>query len=224
MKLLLIEDDKKFCELLIFQLKKEKHEVDVCHDGRDGLDLLMQNAHDLVLLDRMLPTMNGLLVLKKARSAGVTTPVILITALGELYDRIEGLDSGADDYIVKPFEFEELSARIRSLGRRSGRYEDDGLLSFQDITYDHSLRMLYGPENELALSKREGLLLEAFLREPDQVIHRMILFSRVWGVDAPVEESNLDTYIHFLRKRLIFVGSRLSIKTVRGIGYIIECG
>lgn len=223
MRLLLIEDDEKFCELLIFQLKKEKHEVDVCHDGRDGLDLLMQNAHDLVLLDRMLPTMNGLLVLKKARSAGVTTPVILITALGELYDRIEGLDSGADDYIVKPFEFEELSARIRSLGRRSGRYEDDGLLSFQDITYDHSLRMLYGPENELALSKREGLLLEAFLREPDQVIHRMILFSRVWGVDAPVEESNLDTYIHFLRKRLDFVGSRLNIKTVRGIGYIIEC-
>lgn len=224
MRLLLIEDDEKFCELLIFQLKKEKHEVDVCHDGRDGLDLLMQNAHDLVLLDRMLPTMNGLLVLKKARSAGVTTPVILITALGELYDRIEGLDSGADDYIVKPFEFEELSARIRSLGRRSGRYEDDGLLSFQDITYDHSLRMLYGPENELALSKREGLLLEAFLREPAQVIHRMILFSRVWGVDAPVEESNLDTYIHFLRKRLGFVGSRLNIKTVRGIGYIIECG
>lgn len=223
MRLLLIEDDEKFCELLIFQLKKEKHEVDVCHDGRDGLDLLMQNAHDLVLLDRMLPTMNGLLVLKKARSAGVTTPVILITALGELYDRIEGLDSGADDYIVKPFEFEELSARIRSLGRRSGRYEDDGLLSFQDVTYDHSLRMLYGPENELALSKREGLLLEAFLREPAQVIHRMILFSRVWGVDAPVEESNLDTYIHFLRKRLVFVGSRLNIKTVRGIGYIIEC-
>ena len=223
MRLLLIEDDEKLCELLIFQLKKEKHEVDVCHDGRDGLDLLMQNAHDLVLLDRMLPTMNGLLVLKKARSAGVNTPVILITALGELYDRIEGLDSGADDYIVKPFEFEELSARIRSLGRRSGRYEDDSILSFEDITYDHSLRILYGPENERTLSRKEGLLLETFLREPAQVIHRMILFSRVWGVDAPVEESNLDTYIHFLRKRLLFVGSKLSIKTVRGIGYILEC-
>ena len=196
--------------------------MDVCHDGRDGLDLLMQNAHDLVLLDRMLPTMNGLLVLKKARNAGVTTPVILITALGELYDRIEGLDSGADDYIVKPFDFEELSARIRSLGRRSGRYEDDSLLSFGDITYDHSLRILYGPENELGLSGREGLLLEAFLREPAQVIHRMILFTRVWGVDAPVEESNLDTYIHFLRKRLLFAGSKLSVKTVRGIGYILE--
>ncbi len=223
MKLLLIEDDEKFCELLLYQLKREKHELDVCHDGRDGLDLLMQNAHDLVLLDRMLPTMNGLLVLKKARNAGVSTPVILITALGELYDRIEGLDSGADDYIVKPFEFEELSARIRSLGRRSGRYEDDSLLTFEDITYDHSLRILYGPKNELPLSGREGLLLEAFLREPAQVIHRKILFARVWGVDAPVEEGNLDTYIHFLRKRLRFVGSKLCVKTVRGIGYILEC-
>jgi Response regulators consisting of a CheY-like receiver domain and a winged-helix DNA-binding domain len=222
LKLLLIEDDETLCELLIFQLEKEKYDVDVCHDGRDGLDLFLQDAYDLVLLDRMLPTMNGLLVLKKARNAGVTTPVIFITALGELYDRIEGLDSGADDYIVKPFEFEELSARIRSLGRRSGRYEDDGLLSYEDISYDRSLRILSGPGGELPLSGREGLLLETFMREPAQVINRMVLFTRVWGVDAPVEEGNLDTYIHFLRKRLHTAGSNLNLKTVRGIGYILE--
>ena len=125
MKILLIEDDKNLCDTLQFQLKKEQHEVDICHDGRDGLDLFLQDAYDLVLLDRMLPTMNGLLVLKKARSAGVLTPVILVTALGELYDRIEGLDGGADDYIVKPFAFEELMARIRSLGRRTGRWEEN---------------------------------------------------------------------------------------------------
>lgn len=222
MKILLIEDDKKLCELLSFQLEKERHQVDVCHDGRDGLDLFLQNAHDLVLLDRMLPTMNGLLVLKKARNAGLSTPVILLTALGELYDRIEGLDGGADDYIVKPFEFEELSARIRSLGRRSGKWEDDSLLQFGDVTYDSSLRILYGPKCELQLSGREGLLLEVLLRNPSQVIRRMTIFSRVWGVDAPVEEGNLDTYIHFLRKRLDYVGSRLNVKTVRGIGYILE--
>lgn len=222
MKILLIEDDKKLCELLSFQLQKERHQVDVCHDGRDGLDLFLQNAHDLVLLDRMLPTMNGLLVLKKARNAGLNTPVILLTALGELYDRIEGLDGGADDYIVKPFEFEELSARIRSLGRRSGKWEDDSLLQFGDVTYDSSLRILYGPKCELQLSGREGLLLEVLLRNPLQVIRRMTIFSRVWGVDAPVEEGNLDTYIHFLRKRLDYVGSRLNVKTVRGIGYILE--
>ena len=113
MKILLIEDDKKLCEFLQFQLQKEGHKIDCCHDGRDGMDLFLQDGHDLVLLDRMLPTMNGMLVLKKARAAGIQTPVIVITALGELYDRIEGLDSGADDYIVKPFEFEELSARIQ---------------------------------------------------------------------------------------------------------------
>ncbi len=198
------------------------HQVDICHDGLDGLDLFLQDAYDLVLLDRMLPTMNGLLVLKKARNAGINTPVILITALGELYDRVEGLDGGADDYLVKPFEYEELSARIRSLGRRSGKWEEDSLLQWGDISYDCSLRILYGPKNKQQLSGKEGLLLEVFLRNPGQVIRRMVIFSRVWGVDAPVEESNLDTYIHFLRKRLRHVGSEISVKTVRGIGYVLE--
>lgn len=222
MKILLIEDDKKLCELLQFQLEKEGHQTDCCHDGRDGLDWFLQDGHDLVLLDRMLPTMNGLLVLKKARAAGIQTPVIVITALGELYDRIEGLDSGADDYIVKPFEFEELTARIRSLGRRSGKWEEDHLLQFGDITYECPLRILRGPKEEVSLSVREGLLLEVFLRNPGKVMHRMVLFARVWGVDAPVEEGNLDTYIHFLRKQLRYVESTLQLKTIRGIGYILE--
>ena len=222
MKILLIEDDRKLCGMLRFQLQEESHTVDICYDGRDGLEFFLQDAHDLVLLDRMLPTMNGLLVLQKAREAGLHTPVILLTALGELYDRIEGLDNGADDYIVKPFEFEELSARIRSLGRRSGKWEDDSLLAYGDVRYDSSLRILYGPCKELQLSGKEGILLEVFLREPSQVLHRMVIFSRVWGVDAPVEEGNLDTYIHFLRKRLDYVGSCLQITTVRGIGYRLE--
>lgn len=222
MKILLIEDDKKLCELLQFQLKKEGHYIDICYDGRDGLDMFLQNGHDLVILDRMLPTMNGLYLLKKARSAGLDTPVILLTALGELYDKIEGLDCGADDYITKPFEFEELSARIRSLGRRSKKYEDDSILKYGDITYDSSLRILNGPKGELQLSVREGLLLEVFIRNGDKVMRRMAIFSYVWGVDAPVEESNLDTYIHFLRKRLCYVGSSLKLTTVRGTGYMLE--
>lgn len=222
MKILLIEDDKKLCELLQFQLKKEGHYIDICYDGRDGLDMFLQNGHDLVVLDRMLPTMNGLYLLKKARSAGLDTPVILLTALGELYDKIEGLDCGADDYITKPFEFEELSARIRSLGRRSKKYEDDNILKYGDITYDSSLRILNGPKGELQLSVREGLLLEVLIRNGDKVMRRMAIFAYVWGVDAPVEESNLDTYIHFLRKRLCYVGSSLKLTTVRGTGYMLE--
>ena len=158
MRILLIEDDLNFCETLRFQLEQEAYEVDVCHDGRDGLDLFLQDAHDIVLLDRMLPTMNGLLVLQKARQAGISTPVILITALGELYDRIEGLDAGADDYIVKPFAFEELTARIRSLGRRSGKWEDDNLLTICDISYDCNARLLSGPTGSIRLSVRADCL------------------------------------------------------------------
>lgn len=219
MRILLIEDDKNLCELLRFQLEKEHHEVEVCHDGLDGLDLFLQNAHDLVLLDRMLPTMNGLLVLQKARQKGIDTPVILITALGELYDRVEGLDCGADDYLVKPFAFEELSARIRSIGRRNKTYDDAHRLSYGDITYDTQLRELNGPTGSLQLSGREGRLLEVLPQSPDTVIHRPILFSKVWGTDAPVEESNLDTYVHFVRKRLKQTGSTLSLLTIRGSGY-----
>lgn len=222
MRILLIEDDMNLCDTLSFQLKREGHEVEFCHDGRDGLDLFIQDAYDLILLDRMLPTMNGLLVLKKARNAGVHTPVIMITALGELYDRIEGLDTGADDYLTKPFAFEELMARIRSLGRRSGKWETHETLSYGDISYDPGMRELFGPAGSLLLSGREGRLLEVFLREPDAVLRRMVLLSRVWGADAAVEESNLDTYIHFLRKRLHTVGSILTLSTIRGVGYRLE--
>lgn len=222
MKILLIEDDKNLCEMLRFQLEKEHHEVTICNNGRDGLDLFLQDAYDLVLLDRMLPTMNGLLILQKARLSGISTPVIIITALGELYDRVEGLDCGADDYLVKPFAYEELAARIRSIGRRNHVYDDNNLFSYADLTYDSRLRELTGPDGSMQLSRREGRLLEVFLQNPDTTLQRLVLLSRVWGADAPVEESNLDTYIHFVRKRLQQIGSHATIETVRGIGYCIR--
>lgn len=222
MKILLIEDDKNLCEMLRFQLEKEHHEVTICNNGRDGLDLFLQDAYDLILLDRMLPTMNGLLILQKARRSGISTPVIMITALGELYDRVEGLDCGADDYLVKPFAYEELAARIRSIGRRNHVYDDNNLFSYADLTYDSRLRELTGPDGSMQLSGREGRLLEVFLQNPDTTLQRLVLLSRVWGADAPVEESNLDTYIHFVRKRLQQIGSHATIETVRGIGYCIR--
>lgn len=222
MRILLIEDDKNLCEMLRFQLEKEHHEVTICNNGRDGLDLFLQDAYDLVLLDRMLPTMNGLFILQKARHRGISTPVIMITALGELYDRVEGLDCGADDYLVKPFAYEELAARIRSIGRRNHVYDDNNLFSYADLTYDSRLRELTGPDGSMQLSGREGRLLEVFLQNPDTTLQRLVLLSRVWGADAPVEESNLDTYIHFVRKRLQQIGSHATIETVRGIGYCIR--
>lgn len=222
MRILLIEDDKNLCDTLSYQLEREHILVDVCHDGRDGLDLMLENAHDLVILDRMLPTMNGLLALKKARENHIETPVILLTALGELYDRIEGLDGGADDYMVKPFEFEELMARIRSISRRSRAIVEPQAINLGDLTYDSGLRQLSTDRNHLILSKREGRLLEVFLQTPDTVLPRTVILSRVWGPDAEVEEGNLDNYIHFLRKRLQYVQSQMCITTIRGIGYKLE--
>ncbi len=222
MRILLIEDDQKLCKSLRFQLEKEHFDVDLCHDGEEGLFLLKEQAHDLVLLDRMLPGMDGLTVLRSARKAGIATPIILVTALGELHDKVTGLDFGADDYIVKPFAFEELMARIRCIFRRPVGLQKTDLLSFGDITYEPEHLLLYKGEHHCTLSKREGNLLEFFLHNPGQVLVRGTILARVWGTDSDVEEGNLDNYIHFLRRRLKAVDSSLNLKTVRGVGYCLE--
>lgn len=222
MRILLIEDDKNLCDTLKYQLEREGILVDACTDGLDGLHYMKEDAHDMVLLDRMLPTMNGLQVLRRARKAQIKTPVIMITALGELYDKVEGLDSGADDYIVKPFEFPELLARIHSLSRRSGQWEAGDCLSYKDISYDAVLRKLQKGRQQILLSRREGSLLEFFIRNAGQTLPRSLLLSRVWGPDAEVEDGNLDNYVHFLRRRLKTVNSEVSLITVRGVGYVLE--
>lgn len=222
MRILIIEDDKDLCHSLSFQLKAEGFEVDICHNGEDGLHFIKEQAHGLIILDRMLPLMDGVTVLKTARNLRISTPVIFVTALGELRDRVTGLDCGADDYIVKPFAFEELMARIRCIFRRPRQWEDSQLLRFGDISYDASLRKMTCQEKECTLSRREGELLELFLRNSGQTLPRLTILSRVWGPDAAVEDGNLDNYIHFLRRRLKSTGSRLTLRTVRGIGYCLE--
>lgn len=222
MRILLIEDDKNLCDTLKYQLEREGILVDACTDGLDGLHYMKEDAHDMVLLDRMLPTMNGLQVLRRAREAQIKTPVIMITALGELYDKVEGLDSGADDYIVKPFEFPELLARIHSLSRRSGQWEAGDCLTYKDICYDVTLRQLKKDGHQLLLSRREGALMEFFLRNTGQTLPRGLLLSRVWGPDAEVEDGNLDNYVHFLRRRLKAVQSKVALTTVWGVGYVLE--
>ena len=219
MRILLAEDDRMLNRALCYQLENLDFQVDSCLDGEDALFYGEQNIYDVILLDRMLPGMEGTEILTALRAKGISTPIIMITALGTLSDKVKGLDLGADDYLVKPFAFEELSARIRSIGRRNKTYDDAHRLSYGDITYDTQLRELNGPTGSLQLSGREGRLLEVLLQSPDTVIHRPILFSKVWGTDAPVEESNLDTYVHFVRKRLKQTGSALSLLTIRGSGY-----
>lgn len=222
MRILMIEDDKELCEATKYRLEKEDFQVDVCHDGEEGLYYMQENIHDLVILDRMLPSMDGVSLLREARRTHVSTPVIFLTALGELNDKITGLDCGADDYMVKPFAFEELLARIRCLMRRPGKWDDSSLLKLGDITFDPENNRLFKGTKECTLSKREGALMEVFLRNPGQTLTRTVLLNRVWGLDSDVEEGNLDNYIHFLRRRLKSVDSSLILKTVRGIGYQLE--
>lgn len=219
MRILIIEDDKEQCTILQFQLKKEGFSSDACYDGEDAEYYLSQNAYDLVILDRMLPNRNGIQILDGMRKAGNQTPVIMVTALGELDDRISGLDSGADDYIVKPYEFKELMARIRCILRRPSNIESINVISCNDITYNIEDNILTGPDSSCTLSNKEGDLIELFMHNPDHTLSRQVILARVWGADYEIEDGNLDNYIYFIRRRIKNVGSRLAIKTIRGIGY-----
>lgn len=223
MNILMIEDDKELCDAVSFRLEQEGFSITACHDGEEGLYYMQESPFDLVILDRMLPHMNGIEVLKEARTRQIRTPILMLTALGELDDRLTGLNGGADDYMVKPFAFEELLARIRCLLRRPAVYQDSvKSISLGNVSFVPETRTLSSREKTCTLSSREGELMEVFLRNPGQTLPRQLLLSRVWGLEADVEEGNLDNYIHFLRRRLKTVESTLQIRTVRGIGYQLE--
>lgn len=222
MRILLAEDDKQLNKTLTYQLETEGFSVDSCLDGEEALFYGEQNIYDIILLDRMLPRMEGTEVLTSLRKKGITVPVILITALGTLSDKVTGLDLGADDYLVKPFAFEELLARIRCVARRPHTLTQNDILTVSDITWNTFEYILTGPSGSCTLSKKEAALLETFLRAKGQTLPRTTLLLKIWGPDSNVEDGNLDNYIHFLRRRLQITGSRLQIKTVRGIGYSLQ--
>lgn len=222
MRILLVEDDNDLSRPLSKQLEKKGFTVDICADGEDALYYIEQNIHDLILLDRMLPHMDGITLLKKIRNAGNETPVIILTALGEVHDKITGLDAGADDYLVKPFDTSELLARIRSIDRRPRNWRKNQCLVFSDLRYFLENHRLEGSLGSCTLSKKEGDLLEFFLNNPRQTLPRNTILTKVWGLEAEVEDGNLDNYIHFVRRRLKNVSATVFIKTIRGIGYQLE--
>lgn len=222
MRILLVEDDKKLSEAIVYWLEQNQYTVDSCENGEDGLYYIEQNIHDCILLDRMLPALPGLAILQKMRAAGNQTPVILITALGSLKDKVDGLDCGADDYLVKPFAFEELAARIRSVTRRPPVLGETGSLTFGDIRYIPDTNVLDGSKGSLTLSKKEGSVLEALLRSQGKTLSREYLLTKVWGPDTDIELTNLDNYVHFLRRRLKTAGCRTGLSNVWGVGYRLE--
>lgn len=222
MRILLIEDNKKVCQTLSFQLKKEGFTVDVSHNGEEGLLLIEENKHDLILLDRMLPKLDGIQILERMRNQEIHTPVILTTALGSLDDKVTGLETGADDYLVKPFDFPELLARIHSISRRAPEWKKDQKLSYGDISLIDGNSKLEGPSATCTLTKKESGLLKLFLTSPEKLMQREIILSHVWGANSFVEDGNIDNYIFLVRRKLKASGSRLVLKTVHGAGYRLE--
>lgn len=222
MRILLVEDNEALNHSLKYQLETAGFTVDSCYDGEEALFLIEEMIHDVILLDRMLPLLSGAEVLTRIRRKGIETPVILLTALGSLEDKITGLDMGADDYLVKPFAFDELLARIRCVARRPHSLHIDDSIRVGDLTLSLSECRLAGPKSSCRLSKKENELFETFIRNAGQTLTRTMLLTKVWGLESDVEDGNLDNYIHFLRRRLKAVGSGVCIRTIRGVGYCME--
>lgn len=220
MRILLVEDEKRMAQALCEVLRLEKYEVDHHANGLDGLAAIESSIYDIVILDVMLPGMDGYEITKQVRRKGITTPILILTAKAELDDKVTGLDSGADDYLTKPFMTKELLARLRALRRRTLGAAND-ILSWGDISLDPGSLILSCAKNGLSvrLSEKEYRILEYFIANHGQILTREQLATKIWGFDSDAEYNNVEVYLSFTRKKLAFVEAKTEIKAVRGIGY-----
>ena len=220
MRVLLAEDEKRMAAALAALLKQEKYDVDNVSDGEAALAALESGVYDIAVLDVMMPEMNGFDVARHARSGGVKTPILMLTAKSGLDDKVEGLDSGADDYLTKPFQTKELLARIRALGRRSASFQD-GSLRYGDLSLDTPTATLTctSTGQSVRLSEKELRILEYMFGNQGQIMTREQLALKIWGFENEAEYNNVEVYMSFTRKKLAFVGSNVEIKAVRGLGY-----
>ncbi len=214
MRILYIEDEKFLAEAVIHLLKKEKIMVDHAADGEDGLELALKPNYDCVVLDIMLPHISGLEILQIMRSRGVKTPVIMLSALGEVEDKIKGLELGADDYLAKPFKTAELIARINAVCRRPA-LDEKKEITFENLTLDLANRTLNG----VLLTDKEAEILTMLLKNPGQAVTKTQILAHVWGADSEQDENYVEVYMSYLRKKLKEIKSRAQIKTIRGLGY-----
>ena len=222
MRILIVEDEVQLSEALGAILEKNNYIVDRVFDGESGLDYILSDIYDGVILDIMLPKLNGIEVLKKARKERISTPIILLTAKGEVEDRIIGLDCGADDYLPKPFYVEELMARIRALTRRKGEVQSDNLLSYGDITLNIGNLEIGSKENSIKLTAKESGLLELLINRKDMISNKDDIISKLWGYESEAEHNNVEVYVSFLRRKLSYLKSKVAIKAIRNLGYILE--
>lgn len=221
MRLLIAEDDRDISKALTALFEHNNYSVDAVYNGNDGYDYAVAGGYDGIILDIMMPGMDGLEVLRALRGAGVRTPVLLLTARGDVEDRVNGLDSGADDYLPKPFAASELLARVRAMLRRKENYQDD-ILEFMGLTLNLSTFELGFQSNNIRLVSREFQMLQLLMQAPGSIISTNQFMERIWGWDSDVEVSIVWVYISNLRKKIDGLKAPVNIKAVRGIGYCLE--
>ena len=223
MRVLLVEDDRKLSAAICKLLENDRITTDPVYDGNDGLDWALSTEYDAIILDVMLPGMDGFSVLRRLRKEKIATPVLMLTARTSLEDRLTGLDSGADYYLPKPFESAELISCLHAITRR-GNQAPMMSLQYGDIALEQKDGKLRNTENarDIKLGAKEYQLMELFLRNPAQILTKETMQERVWGLESDAEYNNLEVYVSFLRKKMNLIGSRMKIKATRGVGYSLE--
>lgn len=221
MRVLIVEDEVRLAEALGEIMKGQRYSVDIVHDGEDGLDYAMSDIYDVIVMDVMLPKMNGFDIVRKMREEKNQTPVIMLTAKDDTADKIKGLDCGADDYLTKPFIPGELLARIRAISRRQGEVVLDEL-KFEDLTLSLSNYSISCEGNSINLGPKEFDIIKLLMSNPNIIVPKEDLLIKVWGIESDAEDNNVEVYISFLRKKLSHINSKVAISTVRKIGYRLE--
>jgi DNA-binding response OmpR family regulator len=221
MYVLIVEDERRLAQLVRRVLEEEGHTVDTAYDGEEGLAMAMEGSHDVVILDILLPEIDGIEVCQSLRRNKVDTPVLLLTALDSVEDRVRGLDAGADDYLPKPFAFQELLARVRALGRRKVQARDPSELRVDDLALDLRRRRAERGGRIIELSPKEFSLLEFLMRNQGRVVTRTQILDHLWGYDYATDSNLVDVYVAYLRRKVDRGNGRKLIRTVRGIGYAL---
>lgn len=221
MRLLLAEDEKELSKALVAILKHNNYSVDAVYDGEEAYEYATAENYDGIILDIMMPKMNGLEVLEKIRGEGIATPVLLLTAKSEIEDRIRGLDLGADDYLPKPFAMGELLARIRAMTRRQTQFSP-GVLTYGNISLNRASYELYSDKGSFRLGNKEYQMMEMLMGSPNRLISTEQFMERIWGYDSEAEINVVWVYISYLRKKLTQLGANIEIKATRGVGYMLE--
>ena len=222
MRVLIVEDEARLAATLQDLLEMNGYTADVCHDGESGLDNALSSIYDVILLDVMLPRMDGFTVLRKLRSSGCSTPVLMLTARSEVTDRVTGLDSGADYYLTKPFDPKELLACVRALTRRQPDLRDTDSVRCGDLVLEQSTFTLRCGDRSVRLSRKEFDMMELLMLNQKLVITKEKLLVKVWGYESDAEDNNVEVYISFLRRKLTHLRSRVKIRTIRMVGYCLE--